>query len=451
LVLLAVLAPGASAMGAPQNPFLAPNPFSNIHNDTWMSNTYSIAGPRAGATNAYGSYNPSVCGSLTFDRSGRIVSVCPSLVASPQARIIDPRTLEVLGSYDLPQAPDAAGTVGFQNFTGGGYFFLDQRDRLWTTTKTSHLFVLAISKSGFHKLRDYDLARVLTSQERLTSALPDFNGNIWFVSKRDGVVGVLNPRTGRIRTVRADSEIENSFAVGRDGVFIVSERSMYRFELGRGGQPEAIWKSTYRNSGVHKPGQVDAGSGTTPTVMPGGFVAITDNADPMDVVVYRSAAKLRRGQRRVVCQVPVFHKGASDTENSLIGNGRSLVVENNFGYEGFTGPQGNAVTAAGFARVDIDRNGHGCHRVWQTFRERAPSVVPKLSTKTGLIYTYTRDPGSSIPWSWTAISFRSGRTVFKVPAGTGVAHNNNYAGIAIGPTGNAYLGTVGGLAALRAR
>lgn len=133
-------------MGAPQNPFLAPDPFSNIHNDTWTSNTYSIAGPRAGATNAYGSYDPSVCGSLTSDRSGRIVSVCPSLVASPQARIIDPRTLKVLGTYDLPQAPDAAGTVGFQNLTGGGYFFLDQRDRVWTTTKTSHLFVLAISK-----------------------------------------------------------------------------------------------------------------------------------------------------------------------------------------------------------------------------------------------------------------------------------------------------------------
>jgi hypothetical protein len=449
--LLAALAPGALATVAPQNPFLAPDPFSNIHNDTWMSDTYSIAGPRAGATSAYGPYSASVCGSLTFDRSGRIVSVCPSLAAAPQARIIDPRTLKVIATYDLPQAPDAAGTVPFQNFTGGGYFFLDQRDRVWTTTKTSHLFVLAISRSGFHKLRDYDLAGVLSSQERLTSALPDFSGKIWFVSKRGGVVGVLSPHTGRIRTSRADSEIENSFAVGRDGVFIVSEKSMYRYELGPGGRPEVAWRSTYRNSGVHKPGQVDAGSGTTPTLMPGGFVAITDNADPMDVVVYRAGTKLARGQRRVVCQVPVFRKGASDTENSLIGSGRSLVVENNFGYEGFTGPDANAVTAAGFARVDIDRSGRGCHRVWQTFRERAPSVVSKLSTKTGLIYTYTRDPGSSIPWSWAALSFRTGRTMFKVTAGTGVAHNNNYAGIAIGPNGTAYVGTIGGLAALRAR
>ena len=61
----------------------------------------------------------------------------------------------------------------------------------------------------------------------------------------------------------------------------------------------------YCNSGVVKPGQADAGSGTTPTLMHGGHVAITDNADPMNVVVYRkrpvhrlSRAGLRPGRER---------------------------------------------------------------------------------------------------------------------------------------------------------
>jgi hypothetical protein len=439
----------AFAAGPPQNPFLAANPFSNIHNDTWMSDAYAIAGPTAGARAAYGPYSPSVCGSLAFDRRHRIVSVCPSAAVAPQARIFDPHSLRIVSTYNLPQAPDAAGTVGFQNFTGGGYFFLDRRDRAWIATKTSHLFVLAVAKHGFHKLADYNMRRVLGSQQRVTSALPDFRGRIWFVSKRGGVVGVLDPRTRRIRITRADSEIENSFAVGSDGVYIVSERSMYRFGVARGGRPVVQWKSTYRNSGVHKPGQVDAGSGTTPTIMPGGYVSITDNADPMDVVVYRTARHLASGQRRVVCQVPVFHKGASDTENSLIGSGRSMIVENNYGYRGFAEPAANTVTSPGFARVDIDRNGRGCHRVWQVLRHSAPSVVPKLSTRTGLIYTYTREPGAIAAWSWTALSFKTGRTAFQVTAGSGTAYNNNYAGIAIGPGGAAYLGTIGGLAALR--
>ncbi|UGS38324.1 hypothetical protein DSM104329_04748 [Capillimicrobium parvum] len=79
---------------------------------------------------------------------------------------------------------------------------------------------------------------------------------------------------------------------------------MYRLSAGRDGRPRVDWKVTYRNSGIVKPSQVDAGSGTTPTILLGGRVAITDNADPMNVVVYRTAKHLRRGQRRVVCEVP---------------------------------------------------------------------------------------------------------------------------------------------------
>jgi hypothetical protein len=52
---------------------------------------------------------------------------------------------------------------------------------------------------------------------------------------------------------------------------------------------------------------------------------------------------------------------------------------------------------------------------------------------------------------WTAISARTGRTAFKVYAGSGLGFNNNYAGLAIGPTGTAYLGVTGGLIALRDR
>jgi hypothetical protein len=81
-------------------------------------------------------------------------------------------------------------------------------------------------------------------------------------------------------------------------------------------------------------------------------------------------------------------------------------------------------------------------------------VVPKLSTKTGLIYAYTRDPDPlplplRQPYFWTAINARTGATAFKVHAGNGLGFNNNYAGLAIGPTCTAYLGVTGGLIALR--
>jgi hypothetical protein len=77
-------------------------------------------------------------------------------------------------------------------------------------------------------------------------------------------------------------------------------------------------------------------------------------------------------------------------------------------------------------------------------------VVPKLSTKTGLIYTYTRPPDMTAEgYYWTAIDFRSGRTAWRQYAGSGLPYNNNYAGLALGPDGTAYLGVTGGMIALR--
>ena len=99
--------------------------------------------------------------------------------------------------------------------------------------------------------------------------------------------------------------------------------------------------------------------------MDNGYVAITDNADPMNVVVYRTAKKLH-GAKRVVCEVPVFEPGASATENSLITAGRSLIVENNYGYQDPLGANAGAVTEAGFARVDVNKSGNGCRRSGRT-------------------------------------------------------------------------------------
>ncbi|HEY7629771.1 MAG TPA: hypothetical protein VH817_03675 [Thermoleophilaceae bacterium] len=447
-------APRIPAAHPPQNPFLASNPGSNIHDDTWMTDTYNRRGPVAGQlTTQMGALPPSLCGSLTFDRRGRILSVCPSSVAPPVLRLIDPTTLKALAEYVMPSGPPAPGTPAYQDYTGGGYFFLDQHDRVWSATQTKHLLVLAVAAGGksFNRVADYDLTSVVTGDERITSALPDFKGRIWFVTKKDGKVGILNTRTRKIHVLKTGEEIENSFAVDRGAVYIVSDKRMYRFSAGRGGRPHIDWAVRYRNSGIHKPSQADAGSGTTPTILPGGLVAITDNADPMDVVVYRTAKRLRKHVRRVVCQVPVFGKGASATENSLLGSGRSLIVENNYGYQDPFGPMAGTITKPGFARVDISRNREACRVAWTNRTERAPTVVPKLSTKTQLIYAYTQDPdgtGGQV-WSWVALSARTGKRVFKVPAGNGLLGNNNYAGIALGPTGTAYLGTIGGISALR--
>jgi hypothetical protein len=146
-------------------------------------------------------------------------------------------------------------------------------------------------------------------------------------------------------------------------------------------------------------------------------VAIADNSDPLDVVVYRAADTLQRGQKRVVCQIPVFRKGASSDENSLISMGQSLIAENNYGYDpqrwnDEVGTPGSAdlVLEPGMARIDIDRDGNGCRKVWTNTSVRPPSAASKADTANGLIYTYenVRDPSGADPWNWTAVDYRSG-------------------------------------------
>jgi hypothetical protein len=341
------------------------------------------------------------------------------------------------------------------NTAGGAYFYLDNRDRAVIATANGHIWVVretgGRTHPGFRKVRDWNIRRHLAPDERVPSALPDWRGRIWFVGRQKGTVGVLNRRTGRVRKIRLNEEIENSFAVAREGVYIATDRAMYRFNVGRRGKPRVTWRARYRNSGIAKPGQFNAGTGTTPTVMGRGYVTITDNADPMNVVVFRRRARLRRGQRRRVCRVPVFRKGASATENSLIVAGRSIIVENNYGYVlGLTA--NGRLSEPGIARVDVKRNGRGCRLKWWNRIERAPSLVPKLSLATGLVYLYTKDPdpGNQDSWFWTALDFRTGKTVWKQLAGTGPGYNNHYAGIALGPDRRtAYLGGVGGIMAVR--
>jgi hypothetical protein len=198
------------------------------------------------------------------------------------------------------------------------------------------------------------------------------------------------------------------------GVFVVTDRAQYRFDAKRSGAPKVSWRVRYDNTGVKKLGQFDAGSGTTPTLMGKRYLSIADNADHMQVVVMRRARRLPRGQRRVVCEQPVFRRGAGATENSIIATGRSMIVENNYGY--FPPPDATSsgnTTAPGVERVDIGRGGRDCRTVWRS-REISPSTVPKLSLASGLIYLYTKPRGAPDAWYVTATTFtREG------PAGAG--------------------------------
>jgi hypothetical protein len=439
------------APAVPQHPFMAANGRSNIHDDAYQTDTYTGSGPLGRSMQRSSTFYGAECASVTFDRAGRIVAVCVGL-DHPRLVLLDPRSLELLATFDLPpRILSTSGSNPFTDFSGGGYFYLDEADRAVVSTTTRHIWVVRQTSGplgpAFALERDYDLTAAVPFGDSIISALPDWSGRIWFVSAA-GVVGTVDRAAGTVRSLALGEKIGNSFAVDETGgVFIVSDGALYRFDATAAGAPAVTWREPYANTGVKKPGQTQAGSGTTPTLMGSQYVAITDNADPMDVVVYRRP-KAVTGSRRV-CVQPVFAQGASATDQSLIGTGRSLVVENNYGYSGLTATEQGATTSPGIERVDLSDDATGCRRVWHS-DERAPSVVPKLSLANGLIYTYTkpaRTDGTDA-WYLTAIDFKTGATVYKRLAGTGLGFNNNYAPVTIGPDASAYVGALGGLVRL---
>jgi hypothetical protein len=435
----------------PRHPFMAPNGRSNLHDDAYQTDAYRQAGPLGHDMSRTSTFLSHECGSITFDSQGRIVTICVGAEA-PVLAIMDPRTLEILAQMDLPPRNPGGGGV-FTDFSGGGYFYLDNRDRAVFPTTSRHVFVVHETDGpGLEQERDYDLSGVVPQGDGIISALPDWRGRIWFASKQ-GVVGFIEPGSGAVHSIAMHEPIGNSFAVDETGgVFIVTDGALYRFDVGAGGEPKVSWRKGYANTGQIKPGQTQAGSGTTPTLLGRKWVAITDNGDPMAIDVFRRrrSSRKHRIRHRRICHIEVLRQGAGDTDQSLIGVNKSLIVENNFGYSGPAATNGGGVTEPGLERVRIKRSGHGCRRVWSS-EERAPSVVPKVSLRAGLVYTYTKPQRDDDvdAWYFTAIDYRTGRTVYKRLAGTGLGYNNNYAPVTIGPDGAAYVGVLGGLVSLR--
>ncbi|HJR46025.1 MAG TPA: hypothetical protein VJ927_10520 [Actinomycetota bacterium] len=435
-----------TTFGVPRHPFMAVNGDSNIHNDAYQTDAYDRTGPLGEKMSVNSTFHVAECASVTFDSKGRIVTICVGL-EGPRLVMMDAVTLETLAAHPLPpRSGSGTGTGIFTDFSGGGYFYLDHQDRAVIPTNNRQIWVVRFNDTSFELERAYDLSTTVPVGENLVSVLPDWAGNYWFATTR-GMVGTVLRESGEIFTIRLEGEdIANSFAVDDSGgVFIVSDHAFYRFDADGKGVPRVTWRAEYDRGSRLKPGQASHGSGTTPTVIGDRYIAITDNADPrMNVLVYE-----RNGDSAgsLVCKEPVFAPDESNTDQSLIAVGNSIITENNYGYGGPTSTMEGATTTPGLTRIDFGPG--GCRTVWES-DEIAPSVVPKVSIANGLVYTYTKPPNDEgvDAWYLTAIDFRTGKTVFKKLAGTGLGYNNNYAPVTIGPDGSAYVGVLGGLVRL---
>lgn len=449
----------------PQHPYMANNVGNNMHSDAYMSDTHAAVGPAGynleilSRTQGFGGY-----GTIAFDRSRRLIAVY-SNGRGFQLEMMDANTLEELASYDLPARSPfflLEGILPWEYIGAGMYFYLDEQDRAIVPTTRNTIQVIRASQTGetasFTLEREYDLSNHVVSmtwpaQDSVAWVLPDWEGAHYWYATTQGMIGTVAMDTGQVNTMRLQGEIiENSFAVGQEGVFIISDYALYRLDHDGNGNIQVDWRLPYDRGPAKKPGHITRGSGTSVTLLGSldGFVSVTDNAEPQINLLF-----VRREDGSEVCRMPLFSEGKSGTDITTIGFEHtpdsglySVIVENNWGRHFFP----LAFPEPGITRIDLVRQPDGsyqCEQVW-TSVERNLGVF-KMSLGNGLIYLYFREgqfPFSR--WYFTTLDFQTGNTVYKQLAGTGIGYNNWAGAIFIHPKGEkVYSTSIFGLVMMR--
>lgn len=282
------------------------------------------------------------------------------------------------------------------NLFGGVYTYLDRRNRLVLFDANGNLLRIGHALQGgrWTLAVDSSISIAAALSKRCPSLCggvvglaPDWHGRVWFATAA-GVAGYVDPVSRRVMTIALGKgeQVANSISTAPQGTAIATDHALYLLSAGAHGTPTVDWRYAYDRGPARKPGQLSDGTGATPTffgpVDGRRYLAITDNAVPAEhlIVVDTRPRVASRGHARrqrpprfaVVCRIAVLTPGASGTENSPVGSGRSVFVASTYGYPYPAVPAGagpsepaSASFTGGITRVDLNRRGTGCRVVWQ--------------------------------------------------------------------------------------
>jgi len=468
------------------------SPHSNsLHDDCRASDVSEWAGPSSGDPVIHYFKNEAsfagMCPAFAFDAHERMLTISFSR-GKAHLMAFEPRNLELLDVAPLPGRQVKIGDVLlhglggiFKDTSGGAYFFVDRQGTVVVPTVRDEIWIVGRNAAGgFGQTQILPVNSALSQRandDKLTACLPDWEPDAqgedyyWFTT-REGVVGLASRGKNKVVDsfdLRAQApaishpkeQIQNSFVVSPKGAFIVSNYALYRFAR-NGEKIEKVWRSGYcrldmgkgpscpyndpkrkkRKKPKKKPGQIDFGSGTTPTLLGDEWVVIGDAQRTVQASVYSQDTGELRGR------APLFEGRGSACENSFIGHGDVVLAGNTYGY---VDPFDLAVRPVramrrkvrGYTRLNLVPGDGNPKQGWDKPKLEVMSAPPKLSQKTGLVYAYSMKRHRLLQrtWSLLGIDFESGEVVYRVPVfqSARMQHDNAWGAMTIGPDRSIFI------------
>ena len=482
----------------PQNPGLAENNYSNAHQDSYCSESVGLTGPTSNKLKRIVKYNPyGFTPLMACNEQNQMIGVSTNkkglylIVFDSECEIISATTIISL----VPSESSSSGSGSQVQSAGRGYFFLNNKNQTVVNAASNTLACYDTSnlskKDSVYSLEPLwtskDLVEIVApnQQNALYSAMPLWRSDgktnfYWFtlsgVYDAENNKLISNAYVAVVEIVPVDGEttaqtmvhgflelenqwINNTLAVDQKGVYLVTNGvgatpdkafgSLLCFnytESSGSGNVYLTWSSPYINSGYLKPGQLNIGSGTTPTLFQDesdkGYVTITDNAYPrMHVDIYN------RDTGGIVCEVPLFPKMRCCNEASIIGVNGRVVVPNNFGHTYVPGQSQFVANEPGFNLVKLTNGSPPCDVVWANKHER-PLGMSMLARNSGIIFAFIGDwnvadsATNGALYSVCAFDSWDGRKIWSVPVGQGYKYCHDYGGTYFNRTGTQiFVGT----------
>lgn len=370
-------------------------------------------------------------------------------------KVADPP--EVVASLPVGSADD---------LFSGAYTLLDRDGRFFTTSREEVNAYEADGPDGIAAVGTVALPDA-ADDETVRGMGLTYDGVVIAVSSAGRVVAIDRSDLTVRSEVALDGSVSNSIAIDEDGgIYIVTDAAMHRVQW-TGSRlstdpADGAWSAAYETgSDEAAGGRLGTGSGSTPSLMSvdGDELVVITDADPLMHLVLFWRDAIPDGWQapagtdpRTAARLPVTFGDPSATssvseQSVLVMGDGAVVVNNDYGDAEGLAPIFEGLAPPGVERFTWDPDTDTLSSVWALDDLSCPNGIPTASAATGLMYCMGKRGET---WTIEAIDWATGEPRFHVETGTGLSYNSTYAATQVGPNGEIWSGTFGGLVRVKA-